>query len=32
VDFSGFQETVKLHWDSNPFHSNSAKTISGKFN
>jgi hypothetical protein len=31
VEFSGFQETVKLHWDSNHFYSNSAKTISGKF-
>jgi hypothetical protein len=31
VDFRGFQEIVKMHWDSNPFHSNSARTISGKF-
>jgi hypothetical protein len=31
VDFPGFYDTVKLHWDSNPFFSNMAKTISGKF-
>jgi hypothetical protein len=31
VDFSGFHETVKLHWDFNPFHSNFANTISRKF-
>jgi hypothetical protein len=31
VDFPGFYDTVKLHWDSNPFFSNMARTISAKF-
>jgi hypothetical protein len=31
VDFPRFYEAVKLHCDSNPFYSNMAKTISGKF-
>jgi hypothetical protein len=31
VDFPGFYDIVKLHWDSNPFFNNMAKTISGKF-
>jgi hypothetical protein len=31
VYFTGFYEIVKLHWDSNPFFSNMARTISGKF-
>lgn len=31
VEFPGFFDVVKLHWESNPFYSNMAKTISGKF-
>lgn len=31
VDFTGFFDMVQLHWHSNPFFDNMAKTIRGKF-
>lgn len=31
VQFPGFFDTVQLHWHSNPYFANMAKTISGRF-
>lgn len=31
ADFHGFLDVIHLHWHSNPFFSNMAKIISGKF-
>lgn len=31
TDFPSFYDTVKIHWQNNPFYANMAKTISGNF-
>jgi hypothetical protein len=31
IEFPGFQDNVKLHWESTPFYANTARTLSRKF-
>lgn len=31
VDFEGFLSVVEVHWNTTPFHANSAKTLLVKF-